>query len=85
VGVGSRAIIFSPCVQKETVLRRYDALADGVFNQFTAAVQIQFTHNVFAVTGDRKTTTTQMLLHRTTKRYLCGFLFSPSLRPPSWD
>ena len=41
-----------PCVENETILRRYDALADGVFNQFTAVVQIQFAHNVFAVTGD---------------------------------
>jgi hypothetical protein len=66
---------FPPCVENETILRRYDALADGVFNQFTAVVQIQFAHNAFAVTGDRKNMTTQMLLHRTTKRYLCGFFF----------
>jgi hypothetical protein len=50
--IGSCAIILSPCVENETVLQRYVALADGVFNQFTAAVQIQFAHNVFAVTGD---------------------------------
>jgi len=37
-------------VENETVLQRNVALADGVFNQFTAAVQIQFAHNVFAVT-----------------------------------